>query len=301
MSTVATPRALAWTRRRQAFARFAKEFAKQRAGMIGLVILVVFVAGAVLAPVLTDSSKLEIANATAPPLTSPSGSHILGTDDSGRSVALLLLWGARISLLIGFLATLVSVGIGTIVGIMAGHFRGWLQAILMRLTDWFLVLPSLVLAIALTTVTGNGGIGTIVLAIGVTSWPSTARLVRAQTLTVEARPYVERAQALGAGHGHLMARHVLPNVMPLVLANTTLTVAGAIIAESTLAFLGVGDPTKISWGIMLQSARQSGAITANAWWYVLPPGLAIVIVVLAFTLVGRALEVILNPRLRERM
>lgn len=269
--------------------------------MAGLVVLIVFVAGALLAPVLTDSAALEIANATAAPLSSPSGSHILGTDDSGRSVALLLLWGARISLLIGLLATLVSVGIGTIVGIMAGHFRGWLQAILMRLTDWFLVLPSLVLAIALTTATGNGGIGTIVLAIGVTSWPSTARLVRAQTLTVEARPYVERAKALGAGHGHLMARHVLPNVMPLVLANTTLTVAGAIIAESTLAFLGVGDPTKESWGIMLQSARQSGAITANAWWYVLPPGIAIVIVVLAFTLVGRALEVILNPRLRERM
>lgn len=301
MTAITSPRALAWTRRRQAFRRFAGQFARQRAGMAGLVVLIVFVAGALLAPVLTDSAALEIANATAAPLSSPSGSHILGTDDSGRSVALLLLWGARISLLIGLLATLVSVGIGTIVGIMAGHFRGWLQAILMRLTDWFLVLPSLVLAIALTTATGNGGIGTIVLAIGVTSWPSTARLVRAQTLTVEARPYVERAKALGAGHGHLMARHVLPNVMPLVLANTTLTVAGAIIAESTLAFLGVGDPTKESWGIMLQSARQSGAITANAWWYVLPPGIAIVIVVLAFTLVGRALEVILNPRLRERM
>ncbi len=156
------------------------------------------------------------------------------------------------------------------------------------------------LAIALASVRAGAGTGMIIVAIGVTSWPGTARLIRAQTLTVEARPYVERSRALGAGHGHIMARHVLPNVMPLVLANTTLTVAGAIIAESTLAFLGVGDLTKTSWGQMLQSAQRSGAISDGSWWYLLAPGLAIVLVVLAFTLVGRALEVVLNPRLRER-
>ncbi len=141
---------------------------------------------------------------------------------------------------------------------------------------------------------------TIVIAIGVTSWAGTARLIRAQTLTVQTRPYMERSRALGAGHWHQMSRHVLPNVMPLVLANTTLTVASAILSESTLAFLGLGDPTRVSWGSMLRSAFQSGAITAGAWWFLLPPGLAIVAVVLAFTVVGRSLERVLNPRLRVR-
>ena len=141
---------------------------------------------------------------------------------------------------------------------------------------------------------------TIIIAIGVISWAGTARVVRAQTLTIESRPYIERAKALGAGDGHLLVRHVLPAVLPLVLANTTLTVGSAVIAESTLSFLGLGDPTQISWGSMLKTALDTGAATAGYWWYVLPPGLAIVVVVLCFTLVGRALESVLNPTLRRR-
>jgi peptide/nickel transport system permease protein len=135
--------------------------------------------------------------------------------------------------------------------------------------------------------------------IGVSSWPSTARLVRAQTLSVEARPYLERARVLGGGNWHQMSRHVLPNVMPLVLANTTLTVAIAILSETTLSFLGLGDPFRTSWGSILDDAQQAQAITAGDWWYVIPPGVCVVIVVLAFTLVGRALEEILDPRLKE--
>jgi peptide/nickel transport system permease protein len=138
----------------------------------------------------------------------------------------------------------------------------------------------------------------VIVVIGVTSWPGTARLVRAQTLSVEARPYLERARVLGGGHWHQMSRHVLPNVMPLVLANTTLTVAIAILSETTLSFLGLGDPFRVSWGSMLDSAFSNGAISAGAWWYLLPPGLCVVAVVLAFTLVGRALENVLDPRER---
>lgn len=289
---------LTWARRRQALGRFGRRYATQRAGLVGLGLLVLFVALALLAPVITNSAGLDVTKVNAAPLAAPSAHHILGTDESGRSVALLTLWGARVSLLVGFLATVVSMVLGTLVGIVAGHFRGWVQAVLMRLTDWFLVVPSLVLAIALLAML-HRGVGTIILAISVTSWPGTARLIRAQTLAVEARPYVERARVLGAGHWHVMSRHVLPNVMPLVLANTTLTVAGAIIAESTLSFLGLGDPTHTSWGTMLESAKDSGAVTAGAWWYLLAPGLAIVAVVLAFTLCGRALEVALNPRLSK--
>jgi peptide/nickel transport system permease protein len=135
----------------------------------------------------------------------------------------------------------------------------------------------------------------VIVVIGVTSWPGTARLVRAQTLSVEGRPYLERARVLGGSNWHQMSKHVLPNVMPLVLANTTLTVAIAILSETTLTFLGLGDPLHVSWGTMLENAFNSGAITLGAWWYLIPPGLCVVIVVLAFTLVGRALEAIVDP------
>ncbi|XHM95387.1 ABC transporter permease [Peterkaempfera sp. SMS 1(5)a] len=165
----------------------------------------------------------------------------------------------------------------------------------MHLTDWFIALPSLPLAISLAAVMGQGS-GSITVAIGVTSWASTARLVRAQTLTVEARPFIERARALGAGNVQVMLRHVLPNVMPLILVSSTLTVASAILSETTLTFLGLGDPTSVSWGAMINSAFSGGAVTAGAWWYLLPPGLAILLVVLGFTLTGRAIEQVLNPR-----
>ncbi|MFC3351070.1 ABC transporter permease [Streptomyces echinoruber] len=167
---------------------------------------------------------------------------------------------------------------------------------MMRVTDWFLVMPTLVLAVALTAVLPRS-LGTVILAIGVTTWPTTARLVRAQTLAVEARPYIERARALGGGHAHVMTRHVLPNVMPLVLAQTTLMVSSSILTEATLAFLGLGDPTVVSWGGLLQDAREAGAVSAGDWWYLVPPGLAIAGVALAFTLCGRAVETVLNPRL----
>jgi peptide/nickel transport system permease protein len=294
---VSAPTAIAWSRRRQAFGAAARTFARERAGLVGLVILVLVVALAVLAPVLTDPTALDVTKATGTRLAAPSGRFWLGTDESGRSVLLLTWWGARISLLVGLAAAVLSVVIGTLVGLLAGHFGGWTSAVLMRCTDFFLILPSLVLAIALSTVLQRG-LDTIVLAIGVTSWPTTARIVRAQTLTVQTRPYIERAQALGGGHWHVIGRHVLPAVMPLVLANTTLNVAGAIIGESTLSFLGLGDPTQVSWGSMLNAAWANGAVTAGAWWYLLPPGIGIVVVVLAFTLCGRALEAVFTPALR---
>ncbi len=133
-----------------------------------------------------------------------------------------------------------------------------------------------------------------------TSWPSTARIVRAQVLSVKTRPYVERSRALGASSWHLNTRHILPNVGPLIVANTVLTVAIAILSETTLSFLGLGDPLSISWGTILQFAFDSGAAGAGQWWWIIPPGLAIVFVVLAFTLCGFALDEILNPKLRKR-
>jgi peptide/nickel transport system permease protein len=281
-------------RRRAALGRFWAAYRKQRAGVIGLVVFALFLGLALAAPLLFSPDDLEVTKATGKILAPPYPGYPLGTDESGRSVLALVVWGARVSLLVGIAATVISMSIGTLVGISSGHYGGWAGGVLERLTDWFLVIPFLPLAIALATVLGSSLLNIIVV-IGITSWPGTARLVRAQTLSVEARPYLERARVLGGGHWHQMSRHVLPNVMPLVLANTTLTVAIAILSETTLSFLGLGDPFRVSWGSMLENAFAAGAISAGAWWYLLPPGVAVVAVVLAFTLIGRAMENVLDP------
>jgi peptide/nickel transport system permease protein len=208
------------------------------------------------------------------------------------------IWGSRISLLVGLTATVLAIAIGAVVGITAGFFGGRPGGLLMRITEWFLVIPFLPLAIALAAVLGPS-ISNIILVIGVTSWPSTARLLRAQVLTLKERLYVDRSRALGASDRHVMGRHILPNVSSLVLANLTLTVPIAILSETTLSFLGLGDPSRASWGKMLQEAFEAGALTEQAWWYYVPPGLGIMLVVLAFTLVGQALEEVLDPRLRD--
>lgn len=292
-------RAIARARRRGSASRVWREFRRSRSGMFGLTVLVTVVLLALLAPLLADAQGLDVTKATGEPLAPPTAGYPLGTDEAGRSVLTLLLWGARISLFVGFLATLISMVIGTLVGISAGHFRGWGGGLLDRFTDWFLVIPYLPLAIVLATVLGRS-LFNVALVIGVTSWAGTARIIRAQTLAVSSRPYLERARVLGAGNWHQMTRHILPNVSPLVFANTTLTVAVAILAETTLSFLGLGDPLSVSWGSMLDSAFTVGALSTGSWWYIVPPGLCVVVVVLAFTLIGRTLEQILNPRLRER-
>lgn len=289
-------RALARQRRRRAAVRFWRQYRAHRAGLAGLAALVLFALLALTAPLTVGSDVASVTGAPGQPLQGPSGAFPLGTDRFGRDLLGLLVWGARVSLLVGLLAAVLSVAIGAVVGITAGHFKGACATVLMRVTDWFLVMPTLVLAIALATVMSRS-LGTVVLAIGVTTWPTTARLVRAQTLAVESRPYIERAKALGGGHWHVMTRHVLPNVLPLILAQTTLMVSSSILAEATLAFLGLGDPTVVSWGGLLQDARETGAVSSGDWWYLAPPGIAIAGVALAFTLCGRAVESVLNPRL----
>lgn len=289
-------RSLLWARRRDSAVRFWRQYRTHRAGVAGLAGLVVLALVALAAPMLVGNDVQNVTHAPGAALEPPSGDFPLGTDQFGRSLLGLLVWGARISLTVGLLAAALSVAIGTLVGVVAGHYGGWFATVAMRITDWFLVMPTLVLAIVLATVMSRS-VWTVILAIGVTTWPTTARLVRAQTIAVESRPYIERAKALGGGHGHVMARHVLPNVMPLVLAQTTLGISAAILTEATLAFLGLGDPTVVSWGGMLQDAREAGAVSSGHWWYLAPPGIAVALVALAFTLCGRAIESVLNPKL----
>ena len=283
----------------QALRRFARAYARTPSAMAGLVVLIAVTVLAVAAPLFIHPSDLNVVHATGPSLAPPSARYPLGTDQAGRSVLTLLIWGTRPSLAIGVIATAATMLLGSAIGLLAGHYGGLSSRILMAVTDWFIALPSLPLAISLAAVLGQGD-ASITIAIAVTSWPGTARLIRAQTLAVEARPFIERAKALGAGHAQIMLRQVLPNVAPLILVSSTLTVAGAILSETTLTFLGLGNPTDVSWGSMLNQAFGQGAITQGAWWYVIPPGIAILVVVLGFTLVGRAVENILNPRMGSK-
>jgi peptide/nickel transport system permease protein len=282
-----------------ALRRFGREFAARPAAVTGLAILVALTVLALAAPLFIHASDLDVINAPGQPLSPPSARFLLGTDYAGRSILTLLIWGTRPSLAIGVLATVLTMIVGSSIGLAAGHYGGIASRVLMALTDWFIALPALPLALALAAVLGQGDTS-ITIAITVTTWPGTARLIRAQTLAVEARPFIERAKALGARDGQLVLRQVLPNVAPFILVSGTLTVSGAIITEVTLEFLGLGNPTEVSWGAMLNQAFFQGAVTSGAWWYLLPPGIAIVIVALAFTMIGRSVENILNPRLARK-
>ena len=297
---VSSPRQLTWARRRRAMARMWRELRRDRAGLGGLIVLCGFAVVALAAPLIADESELRAsAGRDNPDLAAPSLQFPLGTDEIGRDLLAQVVWGARVSLYIGLLATVVAVVIGSVIGLVAGYARGWLGSLLLAIDDFFLVVPFLPLAIVLAVILGRSPT-TLALVIGVTSWAGSARLVRAQVLSLSQRGYVERARALGGGGWHIVTRHVLPGVAPLIIANATLIVPGAILAESTLAFLGFGDRFAPSWGKILDGAQSSGAITLNAWWYYLPPGLCIISIVLAFTLFGRALERIFDPRLVGR-
>jgi peptide/nickel transport system permease protein len=302
MSAVALPsgRRIAWRRRRRSAAAAWRHYRRNRPGMIGLLILVLFTLLALAAPLLADHAGLAAVNSTKNPVwASPSEFPPLGTDHLGRDVWTQFVWGSRISLLIGLTATVLAMVIGTLFGVVSGFFGGRIGGLLMRITEWFLVIPFLPLAIALAAVLGPS-VGNIIFVIGITSWPATARVIRAQVLTVKERLYVDRSRALGASNAHLMGRHIMPTIAPLILANTTLTVPIAILSETTLSFLGLGDPSRPSWGKMLEDAFSAGALSEHAWWYYVPPGLGVMLVVLAFVLCGHALEEILDPRLREQ-
>ena len=267
--------------------------------MVGLFLLVAFVLMALAAPLLVSPEDLKVGTAPGIPFQPPSLEFPLGTDDFGRSVLDLVIYGSRISLLVGFAATVVTMVMGTAVGISGGYYGGRVDTVMNAFTNWFLVIPWIPLAIVLASVLGKSLFNTI-LVIGITSWAGTARLVRADTLSVKERPYVERARALGSSNWHLVSRHILPNVMPVIFANTVLTVALSILAETTLSLLGLGDPSSASWGAIIFESFEAGALSAGLWWWLIPPGVCICLVTLAFTMCGYALDEVLNPRIRER-
>ncbi len=260
-------------------------------GVLGLFVFIA-VFGGVLAPDDPDASGLEV-------LAGISSDHWLGTTENGSDVFSQLLVGARVSIIVGFAAAAISTLLGATVGLAGGYFGGWTDRVLDALENWFLVIPTLPLMVVLARLL-DPSLTVLIAVIGLTSWAGTGRIVRAQVLTLRERAFVERARALGASDWYILRTHILPNTLPLIFANTVLIVAVAILSEAALAFLGLGDPTRISWGSMLENAFESGAPSAGAWWYVIPPGLCITLLVLSVSMLGFLFEEYVNPRLREQ-
>ncbi|MGQ0570544.1 MAG: ABC transporter permease [Armatimonadota bacterium] len=272
---------------------FVQRFGRNRAAVGGVVALGLLIGAALLAGVLGGPSPRTMSENA---LASPSRQHPFGTDDLGRDIWTGALHGARVSLLVGVLAATTSGVIGILIGSVAGFYGGRLGDILMRTTEFFLVIPTFLLALVLVAVT-RPSIWNIILTIGVLGWPSTARLVRAEFLSLREREFVMAARAIGADSRRILFRQILPNAAPPIIVNTSLGVAAAILVEAGLSFLGLGDPNLFSWGLMLRNSRE---FLRMAWWMPTFPGLAIFITVLSLNLVGDGLNDALNPRMRQR-
>jgi peptide/nickel transport system permease protein len=280
-------------------------------GLVGLVILSTFTILAI-APDLLVGPLQTIVTATGKPLEPQNPTHILGTDEVGRDMLNLTVHGARISMTIGLMATLITIFIGALIGVLSGFVGGLLDNALMRISDFFLVLPTIVLALILAPIMLDiigpeaeflgirATLLVIVIVIGLTSWATTARVIRSQVLSLKERMFVDRARVIGSSQLRIMRKHILPNVVNLIVAQAVLTFATAVFTETTLAFIGLGDPTAPSWGEILNSAQSSGAPGLGAWWYIAPPAVSVVLVVLSFTLVGNALDDLLNPKSGRR-
>lgn len=277
---------------------FIRLYKHNKMGMIALITLLIFIVVAIFGPMIIRYNPQSFGDAESV-LNPPSGSHPLGTDDMGRDVLSALIYGSRSSLLVGLFGTFISMFVGSLIGILAGYCGKFTDFILMRFTDIMLVLPAMPLMLVLAALFGSS-ILNIILVIGFTGWAQTARIIRAQTLTIKERQYIERSKAIGASTMHIIIKHILPDVFPLICANAVTTAACAIDAETTLSFLGMGDVTKPSWGMMLHYAFEAGAATNGSLWFLIPPGLCVLFIVLSFSYIGNSFDEIFNPKLRAR-
>lgn len=276
---------------------FWREFSANKLGLVGLGILVAFIFIAVFCPWLAPFDPRQIR--AGPLMGPPSEAKIFGTDQLGRDIFSRVLYGTRMSLLVGLTAAAVAVFVGTLVGLVSGYSGKAYGEALMRFTDLFLVMPFLPLVMVLTVMLGRS-LFIIMLVIGLTSWPWMARVIRSEVLSLKQRAFVERARAIGCSNAHIIRKHILPNTLPLVTANAILIIPVAIMAEASLAFIGLGDPRALSWGAILQGAFTNNAMALGLWHWFIPPGLAIVFLSLGFALVGHVMDEVVNPRLRRQ-
>ncbi|MBM9595977.1 ABC transporter permease [Roseitranquillus sediminis] len=273
---------------------FWRRYRRNRAAVLGLILLGAVVLLALLAGIYEPVDPLRRAGE---PLTWPfqTWQTPLGTDQLGRDILAGILHGARISLLIGVVATVISIAIGVVIGALAGYFGGWVDDVLMRITEAFQTVPSFVLLLALVAILGSS-IENIVLAIGIVSWTAPARLARAEFMSLRKREFIDAVRNLGVGDAAIIFREILPNALPPVVVYASVIMALAILLESALAFLGLGDPNYASWGNMIGQGR---AVLRTAWYVCAIPGIAIVLTVLSFSLLGEGLNEVLNPRQKK--
>lgn len=277
---------------------FWKELFSHKQGLVGTVLLLSMILMAIFAPYIAPYDPYELITVTPDDIFAPpSPEHLLGQDDSGKDVLSMTIYGSRVSLFVGISAAIIIVIFGASIGLLAGYFSGRTDIILMRMTDVVLVVPALPLMLVIISIAGRG-LTNIILVIGFLSWAYMARIVRAQTMSVRERKFILRVRAIGLAESFIIIYHILPQVLPVIFAEATLDVSFAILSEATLSFLGLGDPTLISWGSMLNRAFLRGAVANRAWWVLLPPGIAIAWVTLGFTFLGNALQEIVNPRLK---
>ena len=270
-----------------------RRFKRNHLSVAGLTVILIIVSVAIAAPIVApyDPFVIDVYNVISP----PTSAHLLGTDDLGRDVLSRMIWGSRISLAVGFVAVGISITIGIIIGALAGFYGKAVDAILMRFVDIMLCFPTLFLILAVIAIIGPS-IWVIMVIIGTTSWMDVARLVRAEILTLKERDFVAAARAVGASDFRIIVRHILPNALSPVFVSATFGIAGAILLESGLSFLGLGvQPPDASWGNILTSGKDY--ITVGAWWLSFFPGMAILFTVLSYNLVGEGLRDAIDPRL----
>ena len=277
-------------------------YKKNLLGKIGLSLLVMFALMAICSfiPPLIDSmyQPMTGVDPEITKSTGPSFRHWLGTDFMGRDILSQLLAGARVAFLVGVSAAFMSIVLGTAIGMVAGYMGRFVDTLLMRLADMIMVMPTMLVVLMLAALFGQLTIWTIVLIIALFRWPGVSRVIRAQTLSLKHRPFIEAARVAGASHTRIIFRHIMPNVLPLSFLYMTFRVTSAIIIEAALAFLGFGDPSTVSWGMMLQWVWKTGHMF-NAPYWLLPPGICISLITLAFYMLGRAMDEVLDPRLRK--
>jgi peptide/nickel transport system permease protein len=271
-------------------------------GKIGLILLIMFAVMALcsfvppwLDPMYNPMTGVdpEISSSTGPSMR-----HWLGTDFMGRDLLSQLLAGARVAFMVGVSAAFMSIVLGTAIGMIAGYVGKAVDTLLMRLADMIMVMPTLLVVLILASLFGQLNIWTIVLIIALFRWPGVSRVIRAQTLSLKQRPFIDAARVSGASHLRIIFRHIMPNVLPLSFLYMTFRVTSAIITEAALAFLGFGDPGTVSWGMMLQWVWKTGHMFTAPYW-LLPPGMCISLITLSFYMLGRAMDEVLDPRLRK--